>query len=56
MKTFIVNFTVNGKGRHSITVEAPNSMAARDIARGEIEGQYGYAGMRITISSVREIR
>lgn len=56
MKTFIVNFSVNGKGRYSITVEANNPGTARDIARGEIQWQYGYVGARITITSVREIR
>lgn len=56
MKTFIVTFSVNGRGRNAVTVQATNAMTARDIARGQIEGEYGYADAKITITSVREVK
>lgn len=56
MDTYIVRFSVNGKPAGAITVEAPNSSAARQIALGEIGGMTGYEGKRISINSVSKVR
>lgn len=57
MKNYQVHFTVDGHGGYSITVyNVRNSMEARRQARYEIEAQAGYAGKRINVGSVTEIK
>ena len=56
MKTYNVRYSVDGKGGFSVIVSAPNSGSARQVAMGEIQGQAGYVGRRITITAVSEIR
>lgn len=55
MDTYIVRFSVNGKSAGAITVEAPNSAVARQLALGEIGGKPGYEGKRITINGVSKV-
>lgn len=49
MKNYEVRFSVNGKSGGSIIVTAPNAEAARRVALGELQGQAGYIGKKITI-------
>lgn len=56
MKNYSVKFTVNGKAGFCIMVSAPNSNMAKQVAMGEIQGQAGYAGKRIVVTSISEIR
>ncbi len=56
MKKYLIAFSVDGKGRFEKVVEAPNPQSAKNIAKGEIGGEPGYAGKRINIVSYRELR
>ena len=56
MKQYEVRFRVDGRPGGSVIVEAKDSGQAKRIALGQIEGQPGYAGKRISIYSVMEIR
>lgn len=56
MKTYEVIFKIDGKSGSSITINAPNSMVARRMAMGQLQGMAGYVGKRISISVVRELR
>ena len=56
MKTYNVRYSVDGKNGFSIIVSAPNSSSARHVALGEIQGQAGYVGRRISITGITEIR
>lgn len=56
MKKFEVKFRVDGKSGGSVIVEAPNGMTARSVALAKIQGEYGYVGKKIMVTSVREIR
>ena len=56
MKQYEVRFRVDGRTAGSVVVEAKDSVQAKRIALGEIQGRPGYEGKRITISGVSEIR
>lgn len=56
MKTFEVRYTVDGRTGYSVIVSAPNSNSARQVAMGKIQGEAGFIGKKIRISSVHEIR
>lgn len=56
LKTFEVEFRADGKTTGSIMITARDSGQARRMALGEIGGMPGYAGKRISILRVHEIR
>lgn len=57
MKNFQVHFNVDGRSGYSITVcNVRNSAEARRQANYEIGAQAGYAGKKIQIFSVSEIK
>ena len=56
MKTYEVRFSVDGKPCGSILVKAKDSGAARRIAMGELSGRAGYAGKKITITNIHEVK
>ena len=55
MKTYNVKYSVDGRSGFSIIV-SPSSSSARQIALGEIQGQAGYMGRRISITGIFEVR
>lgn len=56
LKTFEAEFRADGKTTGSIMITARDSGQARRMALGEIGGMPGYAGKRISILRVHEIR
>lgn len=56
MKKFLVAFSVDGKGRYEKIVDAPNPLSAKNIVKGEVGGEPGYAGKRISILGCKELR
>ena len=56
MKTFEIRFNVDGKSGGSIIIEAADSIQARRLALGQIQGQAGYYDKKITITAIKEIR
>ena len=56
MKTYNVKYSVDGRSGFSIIVSAPSSSSARQIALGEIQGQAGCMGRRISITGIFEVR
>lgn len=56
MKKFIVEYSVDNKGRFEKAVDAPNALSAKNMARGELGGSAGYMGKKIKVLATREAR
>ena len=53
---YFVKFNLDGRPGGEISVDARDSSQARRMAMAELQGRAGYAGKRITITTVSKAR
>lgn len=56
MNKYFVKFNLDGRPGGEISVDARDSSQARRMAMAELQGRAGYAGKRITITTVSKAR